>query len=273
MYDRVTGAVETTLGDIAGSAPGTVAESFHFVLNNTLSKDNRIPPYRYSYDVARERNALPVPDDQYGDPGAGGVYDYKDMLALNPPVGAAHAKIQLMYEPVSWEYASFLARANDGSVSFLSDAGSVFLDGWLNTPSDRVFEMATTDWYEPWFDLGSALAGTSGLPVLTGSGALTPGDPVSLSLTNAVGNSIGYLVIGTDAINLPFMGGTLVPSFSAPTGTFVGLPINAAGGVNLSGTLPMGLPSGLTLYVQWWIEDAAGVLGMSASNALAASVP
>ena len=35
------------------------------------SSDNRIPPWRMSYDEARVRNALPVPADQYGDPGTG----------------------------------------------------------------------------------------------------------------------------------------------------------------------------------------------------------
>jgi hypothetical protein len=34
-YDRLTGAVELTLGDLAAQAPGTDHESFHFVLNNT----------------------------------------------------------------------------------------------------------------------------------------------------------------------------------------------------------------------------------------------
>ena len=84
-YDRVTGAVDYTLGQLAAQAPGTYHETFHFVLNNTVAKDNRIPPYGFSYNEARTRNALPVPANQYGSPAAGGTYHYWDEVALNPP--------------------------------------------------------------------------------------------------------------------------------------------------------------------------------------------
>jgi hypothetical protein len=58
-YDRYTGAPDYTLGELAAEPPGTEHETFHFVLNNTVVKDNRIPPYGMSYDEARKRNALP----------------------------------------------------------------------------------------------------------------------------------------------------------------------------------------------------------------------
>ncbi len=57
-----------TLGQLAAQAPGSYGETFHFVLNNTVAKDNRIPPYGFEYDEARVRNALPVPTTQYGIP-------------------------------------------------------------------------------------------------------------------------------------------------------------------------------------------------------------
>ena len=68
-YDRISGAVTYTVGDIAAQAPGTSHETFHFVLNNKVVKDNRIPPYGMAYNAARTRNALPVPETQYGNPG------------------------------------------------------------------------------------------------------------------------------------------------------------------------------------------------------------
>ena len=77
----------TTLGDVAAQAPGTAHESFHFLLNDTAVKDNRIPPYGMSYDEARTRNALPVPAGQFGSPGPGGTYQYFDQVALDPPAG------------------------------------------------------------------------------------------------------------------------------------------------------------------------------------------
>jgi len=103
-YDRVTGNISLSLGDLAGQSTGTFAETFHFVLNNTVIKDNRIPPYGFSYDEARRRNALPVPVDQYGGNGSGSTYNYWDEVTLNPPAGAEFAEIKLLYQPTSWEY-------------------------------------------------------------------------------------------------------------------------------------------------------------------------
>jgi len=151
-YDRVSGAVTYTLGDLAGTAPGTVHESFHFVLNNTVVKDNRIPPYGMSYDTARTRNALPVPASQYGNPGPGGSYNYWDAVTLNPPAGAAYASIDLLYQPTSWEYIQFLYLANNGSNAFLADEGSNMLDAWLHAGAAkgiamaRPYVMASTTW-------------------------------------------------------------------------------------------------------------------------------
>ena len=94
-YDRVSGASSLTLGDLA-AATGTKAETFHFVLNDAVLKDNRIPPYGFSYDEARRRNALPVPADQYGGAGAGSTYQYWDEINLAPiaPEGAVRAEEQ-----------------------------------------------------------------------------------------------------------------------------------------------------------------------------------
>ncbi len=115
-FDRVTGAVTKTLGELGAQDPGTHYETFHFVLNNKLVKDNRIPPYGMDYDEAEQRNILPVPASQYGNPGPGGSYDHWDEVALNPPPGADHASIELLYQPTSWEYIQFLDLANTGAV-------------------------------------------------------------------------------------------------------------------------------------------------------------
>jgi hypothetical protein len=42
-YDRITGQPSYTLGQLAGQAPGTDHETFHFALNNCVIEDNRIP--------------------------------------------------------------------------------------------------------------------------------------------------------------------------------------------------------------------------------------
>jgi hypothetical protein len=144
-YDRETEAVTLTLSELAAQDPGTSAETFHFVLNNEVIKDNRIPPYGFDYEEARKRNALPVPANQYGGT-PGGTYDYWDDFALNPPAGATNAQISLMYQPTSWEYVQFLYLANTGQNAFLADEGVNMLDAWLHTGMAEPHVMATAAW-------------------------------------------------------------------------------------------------------------------------------
>ena len=145
-FDRVTGAVTHTLADIAALNAGEYIETFHFVLNNKVVKDNRIPPYGMAYDESLTRSVLPVPATQYGNPGAGATFDYWDDVTLNPPAGAVTADISLMYQPTSYEYIQFLYLANNGSVPFLANEGSNLLDAWLNTGMAAPHIMASTTW-------------------------------------------------------------------------------------------------------------------------------
>jgi hypothetical protein len=168
-YDRATSAVELTLGALAAQAPGSSHETFHFVLNNTVVKDNRIPTWRMSYDLARKRNALPEPPDLYGDPGPGGVYDHFDEVALSPPASAARGEIDLLYQPTSWEYIQFLYLANDGTIGFLGGEGDNILEAWLHTGMAAPHVMASATIAVPEPDALLSLA--AGLAVLRLLGA------------------------------------------------------------------------------------------------------
>ena len=129
-FDRVTGDVAFTLGELAALPPGSRHESLHFVLNDAILSDNRIPPWRMSREVARQRNALPVPPNLYGDPPPTGTYEHFDRVPLAPPLGATHAEIELLYQPTSWEYIQFLQLANEGQSPTLGALGDDLLDAW-----------------------------------------------------------------------------------------------------------------------------------------------
>jgi hypothetical protein len=148
-FNRYTGALEHTLGRLGAEEPGSYEESFHFVLNNKVAADNRIPTYGMSYDTARVRNVLPVPLEQFGNPGPGGEYQHWDDFALDPPVGWANATISLLYQPTSWEYIQFLDLANDGSVTFLAAEGTNMLDAWIATGMAAPHTMALIELPEP----------------------------------------------------------------------------------------------------------------------------
>jgi hypothetical protein len=163
-YDRTSGEVVCTVGDFLlddsdpdkkDACKGEHIDTFHFVLNNHVSSDNRIPPFGMQYDIARIRNTLPVPADQYGGTGSGSTYDYWDELTLNPPLEARHARIELLYQGTSWEYIQFLYLANNQENPFLGQDGINMLDAWLNAvtemdPSGRTMVapvvMASADW-------------------------------------------------------------------------------------------------------------------------------
>jgi hypothetical protein len=143
-FDRDNGDITATLDKLADGSLGEEVETFHFVLNNTVVSDNRIPPYGFTYEEARKRNALPVPAEQYGYPDSD--YRYWDEINLNPPAGAAYADIRLLYQPTSWEYIQFLYLANNQQNDFLANEGANLLQAWLNTGMAEPHVMATATW-------------------------------------------------------------------------------------------------------------------------------
>jgi hypothetical protein len=93
---------------------------------------------------AQKRNALPVPASQYGNPAAGGIYNYWDAIDLNTlkPTGAVYAEIDLLYQGTSWEYIQFLWKANNGTNAFLGQEGVNMLDAWINAEVPVAMEVA-----------------------------------------------------------------------------------------------------------------------------------
>lgn len=143
-YDRLTDAVDHTLGELATSDPGTAFPTFHFALNNTVISDTRIPPYGLTFDEALTRSILPIPETQYGDPGAGGTYDHFSVSLFAVPDEAESVTVSLLYQQTSWEYIQFLYLNNDGLSPFLGDEGINLLDAWANTGMAEPITMATT---------------------------------------------------------------------------------------------------------------------------------
>jgi hypothetical protein len=156
-YDRLTDAPYHTLGELRNESPGEDYHTFHFVLNNVMTHDNRIPPYGMRYDEARLRNALPVPYDQYGNPGAGDVYNHWDEVDFDIPSGAESAEVRLFYQQTTWEYIQFLWLQNDQQGAFLGQEGVNMLDAWLNTGMASPVQMAFTS-----LSVTSVLSGVPG---------------------------------------------------------------------------------------------------------------
>ncbi|MFT7463989.1 MAG: hypothetical protein ACI9EF_002338 [Pseudohongiellaceae bacterium] len=94
----------------------------------------------------------------------------------------------------------------------------------------------------PWLDLGNALPGSNGAPVL---------------------------VVGFAQLATPLKDGILVPTPEQLTS----VTLDGAGGLALAGNWPLGIPGGTQLFLQSWIVDAAGPVGFAASNGVVGATP
>jgi hypothetical protein len=94
--------------------------SFHFVLNNKIFKDNRIPPRGFSNAAYAAFGGLPV-----GAAYADGQYWDDALYAV--PQGAVSAEVRLYYQSTSKEYVEFLRDENTTNA-----AGQAMYDLWAN---------------------------------------------------------------------------------------------------------------------------------------------
>lgn len=100
--------------------------------------------YGFDAEIARQRNILPTPAEQYRN--ADGGYRYWDELTLEPPEGAMKATLKLFFQSTSWEYVQFLVLANRGQNAFLGEVGQNLLQAWLNTGMAGPQLMAKAEW-------------------------------------------------------------------------------------------------------------------------------
>lgn len=122
-----------------------------------------------------------------------------------------------------------------------------------------------------WTDLGFALGGTAGDPLLVGSGSLSPASSNDVDLSNAYPSALAALFLSFASVPIPFMGGTLVPN------PFLDPPLivttSATGDLPVSFVMPSDVPPGVQLFVQWGIADPGGPSGAALSNAVRGDVP
>jgi hypothetical protein len=112
-------------------------------------------------------------------------------------------------------------------------------------------------------NLGGGLAGVSGIPQMSASGMLSPGEVVVFTVDNAAPNALATLVMGGSIINLPIFGGVLIPYPDILLTTTT----DSNGHAQLAVTWTEGLMT--TSYWQWGAIDGVAIEGVSLSNALA----
>jgi len=110
--------ISPDLADLLGEREGA---SFHFILNNTVVKDNRIPPRGYTQAAFDEQGLRPV-GASYADG------QYWDDTTYVVPADTARVFVTLYYQTASKEYVEFLRER--GGVD-----GEALYDLWQTSPS------------------------------------------------------------------------------------------------------------------------------------------
>lgn len=115
-------------------------------------------------------------------------------------------------------------------------------------------------------DLGFALTGSGGnVPKLDAQFTKAP-DTFSFLISKAPASQPGVLFVSPQQLNLPFLGGTLVPG----TQLAIAVTANNQGNLTLAATIPGGAsaPGGATLYSQAWFNNPGGPKAYAATNGL-----
>lgn len=124
IYEAKLGMTQT-MADVANSNNNghynySAGESFHFALNNTIIKDNRIPPRGFTNANFEMVQAAPV----------GYTYidgSYSDKTTYSLPSHTHEVKAKLYYQTISKEYVEFLKEKN-----YTDNLGNDLYTLWAN---------------------------------------------------------------------------------------------------------------------------------------------
>lgn len=109
--------------------------SFHFMLNNMIASDNRIPPQGYSYDAFAAVGAAPYSDGQ-PDPTMYADGQYWDTTTYTLPDGVVSGTVRLLHQVASREYIEFL-RDNNPNAADPNNNGQILFDLWELTERSK----------------------------------------------------------------------------------------------------------------------------------------
>jgi hypothetical protein len=218
-----------------------------------MADDGRVGLVAHATLAGLQRGFVMTGPERFDSDRLGEVYATSDLLALAAP----GSEVTFTVVPFGTESRTGVDRDLDGYLDTDElDAGSDPTDA-SSIPTE-------------WTDLGSALSGLHGTPQILGKGPLVASGTISFGFAHMLENAPIILIMGLSEISLPFKGGTLVP---APDVLVVGLSTSGFGTLELAGTMPDFLPSGLTLVLQGWVVDPAGPQGFSATDGIKATVP
>jgi hypothetical protein len=120
----------------AGQLGLLAGPSFHFILNDTIYFDNRIPPVGFNNTAFASHNAQPV---AYSYPNG----QFWDNTTYRLPSAVTNVTATLYYQTASKEYITFLRDENVGNVEDWKHWGDSLYSAWSRRGKSRPVSMAT----------------------------------------------------------------------------------------------------------------------------------
>ncbi len=236
-------------------------ESFHFVLNNTVYKDNRVPP-RGFVNAVYDEHQTGVVDHVYADE------QYWDDALFDLPQGTASVRVTLYHQTTSREYIEFLRDENR-----TNDRGQIAHDVWVEQGRSAPVPMSSVE--------VDVAVGACPQPIVYGLGNVASnGDRARLGWSGTPSVAAGdfvvelsgavpgraTLLVGDGTASEPFEAGTRlvaaprrVVSFTVAADGTASVPVPLAGHPGLAGR---------EITVQVLFEDSVGGSRASLSDAL-----
>lgn len=200
-------------------------------------------------------------------------------IGVTPMIGVNDVNTEIFLQADVGVLTSFAAQHGIGMLAFWSMGRDVQCAGgaqpWASYNCSSILQQPFefTDLFVPYTapafrDLGFGLAGAAGVPVLTGSGTMTPGGPFHLQLTHVAPNHACVFVLGASRLDVPLFGFTLVPSPEVP----VLVVADGNGNATWALTWP-NLQRRVETWQQGVVLDPTATFGFAASNGLYAIAP
>jgi len=264
--DTVVYAIDHGLDTQMALATGLpTGKSFHFLLNNTTEKDNRIPARGFRAQAYADAGAYVV----------GAAYDeeqYWSEAGFDIPANATRAEVRLFHQTTSKEYVTFLRDEN-----VTDQTGQAAFNLWSAFGMSEPVEMASTS-----LDLSSSqcfaprplalgkrrVTGDRAGLTFTGSASRTARDLV-IEVTGGAPNQVAVLFMGRQQTSVDHFGGTLNLGGSLIRKATLFLDGNGAA------TIPVDIGAelvGAPLTYQLLFRDTADMFGLGMTGGLRVDV-
>ena len=233
--------------------------SFHFALNNTITKDNRIPPRGYD-SLAFDAVGAPVIGANFME------QQHWDETTFPMPAGATQARVRLLHQTTTKEYIEFLRDENTTN-SAGQDAWNLWDQFGRSAPVEMALlqvDLAASECPEP-IEVGlGKQTSAGGFASISHTGTPTPGGNFTVEVQGGTPGQLMVLFGGPITLSQDHFGGRLLV---LPTQRVATLMLDASGNASIPIPVTTSM-AGETRAYQAIFRDNGASFGIGMSSAL-----